>query len=348
MGKTIAIHVLGWTAFYLFNFILFSIPFTTEILFRYSLGFISIIILYYTNSEIFIPRLLAKKKVGLYILTLAACMTAIALYYLWIQITFHTKYFYENDWFKYWIINRSSMNALLALTVSSSLKMTKEWFKNERLKKEMENEKLVSELAFLKSQVNPHFLFNNLNNIYSLANKKSDDAGRAIVMLSELMRYMLYDSSAEKIGLEKEVEYLKNYIELQKLRIRGEAEIFFDIEGSMVGKNIEPMLLEPFVENAFKHSDIFQRNSSIFIELKVTEDSIYFKVKNSVGRIKHSKDKNSGIGLQNIRRRLKLLYPQRHNLTIEENPDHFTVELNLFLQPQRELTEEAHDQVYSY
>jgi LytS/YehU family sensor histidine kinase len=220
--------------------------------------------------------------------------------------------------------------ALFAFAISTAIKITNEWFKAEREKKEMENEKLHSELAFLKSQVNPHFLFNILNNICSLARKKSDNTENAIIQLSRIMRYMLYDSKDEKVSLEKEVEYLQNYIDLQRLRISDSVIINFNIEGNMDGKMVEPMLLIPFVENAFKHGVSYLDESNIDIVLKVANGNLHFRVENN--RIKKNDDpvqQESGIGLKNVLRRLELLYPGKHIIKIEETIAKYIVNLEI-------------------
>jgi LytS/YehU family sensor histidine kinase len=220
--------------------------------------------------------------------------------------------------------------ALFAFAISTAIKITNEWFKAEREKKEMENEKLHSELAFLKSQVNPHFLFNILNNICSLARKKSDNTENAIIQLSRIMRYMLYDSKDEKVSLEKEVEYLQNYIDLQRLRISDSVIINFNIEGNMDGKMVEPMLLIPFVENAFKHGVSYLDESNIDIALKVANGNLHFRVENN--RIKKNDDpvqQKSGIGLKNVLRRLELLYPGKHIINIEETIAKYIVNLEI-------------------
>jgi len=174
-------------------------------------------------------------------------------------------------------------------------------------------------------------LFNNLKSIYSLAIRKSEAAPKAIVMLSEMMRYMLYDSTANHISLSKEVEHLHNYIDLQKLRLKDQEHICFTTSGDLETKNIEPMLLEPFVENAFKHGDIFRKGGNIHIDLRANGSALHFRVSNSFSRNGHVKDKHSGIGLQNIKKRLELLYPDRHRLDIQEKDDHFVVDLKLNL-----------------
>ncbi|WPP52646.1 sensor histidine kinase [Catalinimonas niigatensis] len=330
--RLVMIHIGGWVAFVLLLFVIFGTPINDlSVTMRTLLSTIPLIILFYSNTSFLIPRLLAKKKVIPYILAVIGAVGLVALCTLWIERTFNGEFYRSRDWYPGIVTSRAVLNSLLILTVSGGLKMTKEWFRNERLKNEMEKEKMASELAMLKSQINPHFLFNNLNNIYSLAIKKSEDAPKGIVMLSEMMRYVLYDSSADKISLSKEVEHLQNYIDLQKLRLKQGKKICFDTEGELEIKKIEPMLLEPFVENAFKHGDIFRQEGNICIKLKVEGDELSFTVKNTVSRNGHVKDQQSGIGLKNIEKRLDLLYPGRHQLHIQEKEGTFEVDLKLNL-----------------
>jgi len=223
----------------------------------------------------------------------------------------------------------NTLGIFVILLLSSSIRLTREWYKNEKQTHIMAKEKLTSELSFLKSQVNPHFLFNTLNGIYSLANKKSDKTAGAIVKLSELMRHMLYESEKEFISLEKEIEYLKNYIDLQKLRLSKEAKINFNIHGDTNNKKIEPMLLIPFIENAFKHG-VDANGADIIIELSISENNLHFRVNNRISESKE-KDDNKGIGLSNIIKQLNHLYPGNHTLNIEEKNGYFLIELILNL-----------------
>ncbi len=331
-GRLVMFHIGGWIAYILLLFVIFGTPIDDpHVTMRTLLSTIPLIALFYSNTSFLIPQLLARKKIISYILAIIGAVAIVALVTLRIERTFNTEFYESHNWYPGIVTSRSVLNSLLILTISGGLKMTKEWFRNERLKNEMEKEKMASELAMLKSQINPHFLFNNLNNIYSLAIKKSEDAPKGIVMLSEMMRYVLYDSSADKISLSKEVEHLHNYIDLQKLRLKQGKEICFKTEGDLEIRKIEPMLLEPFVENAFKHGDIFREEGNICIQLKLQGNDLQFIVKNSISKNGHVKDEHSGIGLKNIQKRLDLLYPDRHQLSIEDKEDAFKIDLKLNL-----------------
>lgn len=203
----------------------------------------------------------------------------------------------------------------------------------EKLQKENEALQLGIELKFLRSQISPHFLFNILTNLVSLARKKSDHLEISLLMLSGLMRYMLYDAG-KKISLQQEVEYLESYIELQKLRFGREVKIEFSLQLSPeeTDYSIEPMLLIPFVENAFKHGTGCADQPLIAIHLTFREGVLSFLVKNKFNWEKDtSKDENSGIGLSNVRSRLKLLYPVTHDLVIKTDKNLHSINLTLKL-----------------
>ena len=203
----------------------------------------------------------------------------------------------------------------------------------EKLQKANEAMKLVMELKLLRSQISPHFLFNILTNLVSLARKKSDHLETSLLMLSGLMRYMLYDSD-KKISLQQEVEYLESYIALQTLRFGRDVKIVSNISLSHEDANyhIEPMLLIPFVENAFKHGTGYVDQPSIDIALTVKKGVLGFQVRNKFDRGSDtSKDKSSGIGLSNVRSRLTLLYAGRYDLVIDNDKNLFSIYLTLQL-----------------
>jgi LytS/YehU family sensor histidine kinase len=189
-----------------------------------------------------------------------------------------------------------------------------------------------AQLKMLHYQINPHFLFNTLNNIYSLVYKKSEDAPEAVMKMSSIMRYMLYDATTDKVLLEKEIEYLKSFIELEKLRIRHKDFAELDISGNVEGRTIAPMLLIPFVENAFKHGVKSMGSPGIWVTLQVDPDRICFEVVNYLRKNNlTAKDQGKGIGLTNVRRRLNLLYPGKHDLEISIDDEKYRVKLILMI-----------------
>ena len=199
--------------------------------------------------------------------------------------------------------------------------------------KELETVHLKTELDFLRSQISPHFMFNLMNTLVSMARKKSELMEPSLISLSQLMRYMLYDSDGDRISLDKEIEYLKNYINLQLLRFGDSLRLNLFLSGSFEGYRIEPMLLIPFVENAFKHGTAMIDEPIIDVAINVDEDkrTLHLMVMNNISKGETVKDKNSGIGLTNVRRRLELLYPENHHISIEQRDNAFVVNLEINL-----------------
>lgn len=183
-----------------------------------------------------------------------------------------------------------------------------------------------TELSFLRSQINPHFLFNSLNNIYSLVYHHSDQSLNAIAKLSDLLRYMLYDLN-EKVPLQKELDYIEKYMELQQMRFDHPLPVKLELTGNPGKANVAPLLLIPFVENAFKHGDT-KNGNEIVMKVHADEAVIRFGISNVVGN--HQKDTSGGIGLENVQRRLELLYPGRHTLQVQQTKDIFEVELEIW------------------
>jgi len=216
------------------------------------------------------------------------------------------------------------------LAASTAFQLIRDKMEANRLLKEKENENLKTELSFLRSQVSPHFMFNVLNNMVALARKKSDILEPSLIKLSSLMRYMLYEADEEKVPLEKETEYLQSYIDLQQQRFGKNLSVCFTVENADNHYDIEPMLLIPFVENAFKHGTGMVENAEIDIELRAKNNLLQFSVRNKYDPASlEIKDKTSGIGMSNVRRRLNLLYGGKHSLLITNNDGWFMVSLQL-------------------
>ncbi len=238
--------------------------------------------------------------------------------------------------YKSLIINNSWWFNSLRLTIiygiySLLVQLAIRWYESQKMKTELLVQTKASELALLRSQIKPHFLFNTLNNIYSLVYTKSDEAPEAVVKLSAIMRYMLYDATADVVPLEKEIEYLKSFIALENIRLRQKDFVELTVSGSSESRTIAPMILIPFVENAFKHGCKKCENPGIRINLFMDQQWIQFEVINYLNRSETiNKDQVGGIGLQNIRRRLELLYPGRHKLEISQTSELYSVLLILW------------------
>lgn len=218
----------------------------------------------------------------------------------------------------------------MVFTVSTCSRVIQEWLGIESKRQEIENEKLATELSFLKSQINPHFLFNTLNNIYSLAVVKSEATADAVLKLSSIMRYVLSETKHDTVPLDKEIQFIKHFIELQKVRLTDKVTIEFIVEGETAGKQIAPLILMPFVENAFKYGVSTKETSKLLFVVKANIDSIYFTAQNDMVSYDKGTENNTGIGLKNTKRRLELLYPDKHKLTVTEENKKFIV--NLILQ----------------
>ncbi|MDA9018064.1 histidine kinase [Saprospiraceae bacterium] len=217
---------------------------------------------------------------------------------------------------------------------SSIYSIFREWLRSQREKQELQKQTLTSELRFLKSQINPHFLFNTLNNLYALTLKKSDLAPEIVLKLSEMMRYMLYECNERRVPLSKEVNYLKNYLELEKLRQGKNIKTNLIVQGEIGSQMIAPLMFIPFVENSFKHgiSDSISEGY-VNIEILISDQDLQINIVNSkITRLSPpNKIKSGGIGLVNIRRRLNLIYPEEYILDIQDSPNEYRVELGLTL-----------------
>jgi len=222
--------------------------------------------------------------------------------------------------------------SFISFVGSTLIELTHFANKKEKAAISSEKEKLDTELKFLKSQINPHFLFNALNNIYSLTVVKSDKAPGSLMRLSEMLRYMLYDSDDGKVSLQKEIEYLENYINLASLKDSRGLNVKVDLDKRHTRLKVAPLLLIPFVENAFKHSKIEDlENGFINISLKTSSDHLEFTIENSIPNTVFKKDKLGGIGLPNTKKRLDLLYPNKHLLSISDSEKVYSIYLKLDL-----------------
>jgi LytS/YehU family sensor histidine kinase len=209
-----------------------------------------------------------------------------------------------------------------------------EWKQQERQRQELQNQTVASELRFLKTQINPHFLFNTLNSLYALTLKKSDDAPEVVLRLSEMMRYMLYECNEPQVPLAKEISYIENYLNLEKMRLPKKIDLQFEVSGNILDINVAPLLFIPFIENSFKHGVANQIGDGyVYIKITCAEGEIQFAIKNTRADVNtlHSLTgkKSGGIGLVNVKRRLDLLYPNKNDLKIIETPDSYAVELKI-------------------
>ncbi len=290
--------------------------------------------LFYINFLVLIPRYLNHKKYAKYVLAVLAVMLLFGFIKYGFAVMFKEFVLVREKGMTmtFWSYYLSTFfTSLIFVFLSTVLKFTLDWFLNERIQRDLENQRLSAELAFLKSQINPHFLFNSLNTIYSLAYQKSATTPDAILKLSEIMRYMLYECNDNKVDLAKELQYLQNYIDLQKIRFGSKGNVDFEVTGTVDGQQIVPLLLISFIENAFKHGVASDPESPILIRIEVYPERLLFKTENK--KHQYNKDPEGGIGLINVKRRLNLLYPDKFSLDIDDGPEVYSCILLLNLAP---------------
>lgn len=329
--KAILFHISLWSL-WLFLSLSNSKPeeFYTNTILVSSLIILNHIPLFFFNTRWLIPNILLKKNASIYFWVLILVLIIFSVYHAFL-IDGLKRFLEPNDHDK-----RKYFRGVIAIivvgAVSTGYGLLGYISQQEKNLEEQRNEQLQSELLFLRSQISPHFIFNVLNSIVYLIRSKSELAEPVTIKLSELMRYMLYESDKSLIALEKEIAYLESYIALQKIRFEEDVAIDFKIEGKPTHQIIEPMILIPFVENAFKHGVGMVMNPVIDIDLKIADNHLFFSVKNKIGvETKNNKDETSGIGLRNLKRRLELLYPNAHSLDISQKDGFYFVELNLTL-----------------
>lgn len=290
------------------------------------------ITLFYINYLVLIPRLLDAKKYRLYVVAALLTIVLFSLIKYGVAMQFKSIVLIRAHGMVIqpgrYIIS-TLLTSIVFMFLSLILQFTVDWFINERVQRDLENQRLTAELAFLKSQINPHFLFNSLNSIYSLAYQRSETTPGAILKLSEIMRYMLYECNDNKVDLTKELQYLQSYIDLQKIRFGKKVYVDFEVHGQVTTQRIVPLLLIAFIENAFKHGVANDPASPIKLVITVNEDQLTFYMQNKKHRL--NRDAAGGIGLNNVRRRLNLLYPDAYKLEIHDGADTYSCELSLIL-----------------
>lgn len=318
--------------------ILFS-EYTTKFVFYVVFQAISV----YFNLYYLIPRFLEKRKYPQYLILLAftILITAIIItsgYYInaYFSTQSYAELYGDQNFIK--LFKSNSLGSTLAsMTLAMSIKLAKNWIKSQQRQQLLEKEKVETELKFLKSQFNPHFLFNTINSIFVLIHKNPDQASESLSNFSDLMRYQLYECNEAKIPLEKEINYLKNFIELGKLRLDNTVAVTVKIQEQIYGDvAIAPFILMPFVENAFKHvSQSEDQSNWITISMHFTQNGITLHVDNSIlpkdQLVSGDLSKNNGIGLKNVQRRLDLVYPNQYKIAVQETSNNYSIRLHLQL-----------------
>jgi sensor histidine kinase YesM len=288
--------------------------------------------LVYFNFYFLIPRLLSTGKYVYYGLSLSLAMLIISCSNLLLKqvyVNLGSKLYAMTAGFNFFNIAATMMQHFYLVGLATGIKLTKDWIWDQQRVKEREKQYLETELNFLKSQIQPHFFFNTLNNLYSLTLKKSDRAPEIVLKLSDLMSYMLYESNTPKVSLSKEIIYLQNYLDLEQLRFGQRLAVSFNVGGETEELSIPPMILILFLENSFKHGVKNNLNKiKIEIALTVEQGILFFQVKNPVPENNIPAVK-TGIGLKNVKRRLDLLYGNNYTLDLSEHEKEYIVSLKI-------------------
>ena len=324
-------HILFWclSFFLLTNILKVSVELKQIDLIYTAIFHVPIVLIVYLNLKLLFPAFLEKGKYFLYSISVVVLISLGAGFYTilfdsWIDYIFSGYYFIA-----YYGFLDISLYFVIYIFVTSLLRLARGWFQLQ----EIEKEKTIAELKALKSQINPHFLFNSLNSIYSLARKNSPKVPDKIVQLSDLMRHVIYNSDVDFILLSKEVEMVQNYIELQNLRTSENEKINMELVGDIEGKKVAPLIFLPFVENSFKHGlKSGAEKAFVNIKLEVVSNDLNFEIENSKGKSFETEDiKYAGIGIENVRKRLDLIYKDFYSLKISENENTFKVLLQIQL-----------------
>ncbi|HWB23896.1 MAG TPA: sensor histidine kinase [Chitinophagaceae bacterium] len=315
--------------------------------YSYIFSILLLVNFYFINKSYFIPYILARKKTILYITVITACffLYLTVLYYITLNSREHREFINSAE-FKKFVADMLAKNPsynppgpryfstgpmalfLLLFVIGLGSNVVNQWFSAEEKKEEITRQQLQTELSFLKSQVNPHFLFNSLNSIYSLSLAHSKQTSNAVMKLSRIMRYTLEEAKNNTVSLTQEIEFINNYIEMQKLRLTENVCIQFATSGNTENVYIAPMLLIPFIENAFKYGISTHNKSIIRSSVMVEGKQILFSCSNTIFP-NLQKNKGTGTGISNTRRRIELLYPGKHELIITEGDDKFDVKLTI-------------------
>jgi two-component system, LytTR family, sensor kinase len=360
----VLIHILMWLLLIslIMTFHVFSRPFgiaRVSLPFVYKSGilFVLNLVLFYFNANYAIPKLLFRKKIVQFVIVIILVVVVVQAVHYWFSsyLQLEAKIFREfrihemqgkvlpaAPPFAMRIPLRNPepriidlfawLTTFIILGVSTSLTVTMKWFRDAEKQQNMEKERLFSELSQLKNQINPHFFFNTLNNIYALTETNPKDAQEAIYTLSKMMRYMLYETENHQVLLSKEIDFIKHYIELMRLRLTDTVTVQFDYPTDVGTLTVAPLIFVTFIENAFKHGVSYSEKSYVLTQLRIENKAIHFTVRNRL--LKQSKIKKlegSGIGLANVRRRLQLLYPEEHQLQIESDHNEYIVHLTLYV-----------------
>lgn len=289
----------------------------------------------YCQMYLLVPRYLLRKKYALYFLTSLVVLAVALNYSRWASSYFLGWHHHTGNWFMSYVIGygRAAFSFLPVAGLAVSIKLYRTWMVERERAQKAEHDKVRMELDMLRSQLHPHFLFNTLNNLYSLTLTSSASASTVVLHLSDLLRYILYECKDASVPLNQELNMLKKYVELEKLRYGNRLDVAFSISGDTRQLAIAPLLLLPFIENSFKHSTSKQLDQCwINIHVHTQDDQLIFQVTNSRPERNAEAEHDGGIGLQNVSKRLSLLYPGTHELKITEQDEMYSTKVMIRLE----------------
>ncbi|MFD1094916.1 sensor histidine kinase [Salegentibacter chungangensis] len=335
-------HVIFWLIYFTFNTLRWG-SYYGDYLYSLKtnlLGFPIHMSLCYFTAYFLLPNFIYKKKfLSFTALLVSSIFVMVLAKFYFTYILINTNVWPEGPeitstpTIDYMIV--MMLGELYVISFFSAIKITIEWFNESKRAAKLEKMQSETELKFLRSQISPHFFFNTLNNVYSLSLEKSDKASDTVLKLSEFMRYLLYEAKDQKQSLEKEIGCIKNYLDLEGIRYGSSLKVQLNISGEPKGKKIAPMLLIPFIENAFKHGA--NKNIGpvhILIDIEIKEEFLNFKIENTSPskNLPQKKEKDGGIGINNVKKRLELGYNKEdYNLNIFEKEGNHVVELKIIL-----------------
>ncbi|MBR2649028.1 MAG: sensor histidine kinase [Sediminibacterium sp.] len=347
-------HTAAWIGFFALPYLVFFPRLREFNMSNYMLTVIIcnnifLVFFYYLNTQILIPKLLVKEKWLWYVLATLACL----IFFLYIPREIariivppdpqpNIPAFIRNPAYKGIMRGGGGPRRrpladpyntaifLLVFTVGTCVSVVQRWLETEQNRKETENEKLNTELSFLKSQVNPHFFFNTLNNIYSLAIVKSDKTATAVLKLSSIMRYILAETEQRLVPLQNEIDFIHNYIELQQVRLTNKVKVHFEVSGNTGELLVAPLIFIAFIENAFKYGVSTKEDSVIDFALHTVANKIQFSARNFIVQSENNLQEKTGIGINNVNRRLELLYPEKHQLSYGAKEGYYSVNLIIY------------------
>ncbi len=335
--KPVVYHSCFWICYFLFNVLRWG-GYHSDYAYALKANIIEFplhMLLAYSNMYYFIPKLIPK-KIAQYILIMTAGVGLVVLGRLVLESTF-SVYPDTPPFIGFMYVLELAVGEIYVQAFIATFKFLLDWGKNQKRTRQLERRNYETELAFLRSQIQPHFFFNTLNNLYSLTLDKSDLAPETVLKLSELMSYVIYDGKQKKVHVSKEVGYIQNYLDLERLRFGDKLNTEFRISGDINDQQITPLILLPFIENSFKHgAGDGMKVIDINILLAVEEHQLTFTVRNKKSNQIHTKASDpyrhighNGVGVENIKRRLKLIYGDEYQLNLKDEQDRYTVTLRI-------------------